>query len=162
VVESAIAAVRPAADAKHISMRLTVSDEPTPVMADSGRLRQVITNVLMNAVKFSPEGSAVEAAVSTREALIEILVIDRGVGISAETLPHVFERFWQGPESNHERYQGLGLGLHIARTLIELHGGTIALDSDGEGQGTACRITLPRWDPSAQLSQVAAAVTGAS
>ena len=159
VVESAITTVRPVAEAKRISMRLTIGDAPTQVLADSGRLRQVITSVLMNAVKFSPEGSSVEIEVSTREELIEVRVIDRGIGISTERLSHVFERLSQEPGPSHERYQGLGLGLHIARTLIELHGGTIVLHSDGEGRGSTCRITLPRLGSPADISDGGTAAT---
>lgn len=143
VVKSAIDTVRPAADAKRVALRLTARDELTPVNADDQRLRQVVVNILMNAVKFSPEGSSVEAEVAARDESIEMRVVDRGIGIRAEVLPHVFERFRQGA-SRAERYDGLGLGLHIARTLVALHGGIIAISSDGEGCGTTCTITLPR------------------
>ena len=109
-----------------------------------------MVNVLMNSVKFSPAGGRVDTEVASRDASIEVRVIDHGDGISAETLPHVFERFWQGQGSGRERRHGLGLGLNIARTLVELHGGTIALHSGGEGQGTTCTITLPRSAPTLQ------------
>ena len=144
VVESAIETIRPAADAKQVSLRLKVLDELTLVVADGDRLRQVMVNVLMNSVKFSHEGDSVDTEVSSRKESVEVRIVDRGEGIPAELLPHVFERFRQGQVSTRRSQQGLGLGLSIARALIELHGGTIALTSGGEAQGTTCTITLPR------------------
>jgi signal transduction histidine kinase len=143
VVESAIETIRPAAEAKHVSLHLTVLDELTPLVADENRLHQVMVNVLMNSVKFSSDGGSVDTEVSARDAAIEVRVIDHGDGIAADMLPHVFERFRQGQDDFRAR-QGLGLGLSIARSLVELHGGTIALHSGGEGRGTTCTITLPR------------------
>ena len=144
VVQSAIATIRPAAEAKDVAVRLRVLEDPPLIVADGDRLRQVMVNVLMNSVKFSPEGGRVDTEVTSGDASIELRVIDHGDGISAETLPYVFERFWQGQGSGQERRHGLGLGLNIARSLVELHGGTIALESGGEGQGTTCTISLPR------------------
>ena len=144
VVQSAIETIRPAAEAKHVSVRLRVLDAPPPVLADGDRLRQVMVNVLMNSVKFSPTGGSVDTEMSAHDDSIEVRVIDHGEGISEEMLPHVFERFRQGDGSSEKRGQGLGLGLSIARSLVALHGGTIALDSGGAGQGTTCTITLPR------------------
>ena len=144
VVQSAIETIRPAAEAKHVSVRLRVLDAPPPVLGDGDRLRQVMVNVLMNSVKFSPTGGSVDTEMSAHDDSIEVRVIDHGDGISAEMLPHVFERFRQGDGSSEQRGQGLGLGLSIARSLVALHGGTIALDSGGAGQGTTCTITLPR------------------
>jgi signal transduction histidine kinase len=153
VVESAIETIRPAAEAKHISLQLNVMDELAPVVADDDRLRQVLVNVLMNSVKFSPEGGRVDMVMSSRDESVEVRVIDRGDGIPAEMLPHVFERFWQGQGSSRTSHHGLGLGLSIARALIELHGGTIHLASSGHGQGTTCTIVLPRT-PLAQTPTV--------
>jgi signal transduction histidine kinase len=144
VVESAIETVQPAAEARRISLRLRVLDELGPVFADGDRLRQVVVNVLMNSVKFSPKGGSVEAELSSRDDAIELRVIDHGDGIAAELLPHVFEQFRQGHDERHGRKCGVGLGLSIARALVELHGGTIELASAGAGEGTTCTITLPR------------------
>ena len=147
VVESAIETVQPAAETKEISLRLNVLNERAPVLADGDRLRQVMVNVLMNSVKFSHQGTSIETEVSSSDDAVEVRVIDHGNGISPSVLPHVFERFWQAPEGHAERRRGLGLGLSIARALVELHGGKIELASGGTGQGTTCRITLPRMRP---------------
>jgi len=145
VIESALDTIRPAAEAKHIELKLNVLDEEASLVADGDRLRQVLVNVLMNSVKFSEEGDSVDTEVSSQGKQVELRVIDHGRGISPNALPHVFERFWQeGAEPIRRR--GLGLGLSISRALVELHGGTITIASSGEGQGTTCTITLPRPD----------------
>jgi len=144
VVESAIETIRPEAEARQISLRLKVQDEPAPVMGDSARLRQVILNILTNSVKFSDAGGSVDAEVSSGPESVEVRVTDHGHGISAEMLPHVFERFRVPGSGDQGGRPGLGLGLNIARTLVELHGGTIELTSEGEGKGTTCTIVLPR------------------
>ena len=144
VVESAIETIRPEAEARQVSLRLKVADEPAPVMGDRERLRQVMLNVLTNCVKFSDAGDTVDTEVSSGPESVEVRITDHGQGISAELLPHVFERFrWPGSDFEGGRH-GLGLGLNIARTLIELHGGTIELTSAGAGRGTTCTIVLPR------------------
>ena len=104
-----------------------------------------MTNVLLNSVKFSPAGASIETEVSGGDGSIELRVIDHGDGVSPEMLPHVFERFWQGP--GERRRHGLGLGLNIAQALVKLHGGAIQLASGGTGQGTICTITLPAEPP---------------
>ena len=144
VVASAIDTVRPAADARQVSVRMKIRNEFTPVLADADRLRQVMINVLMNSVKFSHDGGVVETELSSTDKAIEIRVVDDGDGIPAEVLPHVFERFWQGDEVCGNRRHGLGLGLSIARAIVELHGGHIEMASSGRGLGTTCTITLPR------------------
>lgn len=143
VVESAIENIRPAAEAKQITLRLNVINEPPPVLGDGDRLRQVVINVLMNSVKFSEAGGTVETQLSTGAEATEIRITDQGHGISAEALPHVFERFWRPGHADQGRRHGLGLGLSISRALVELHGGTMALTSQGAGHGTTCTITLP-------------------
>ena len=149
-IESAIEMVRPVAEAKHIELRLKVLDELSAIHADEERLRQVMVNVLMNSVKFSREGGCVDTEVSAGDASMQVRVVDHGDGIARDVLPHVFERFWQAQDSVAARRHGLGLGLSIAQALVELHGGTIALDSSGEGQGATCTITLPRSAPTYQ------------
>ncbi len=145
IIESALDTVRPAAEAKHIEIKLNVLDEQASLVGDADRLRQVLVNVLMNSVKFSDEGGCVDAEVSSQDQRVELRVTDHGRGISAKALPHVFERFWQEDAGNNPRGGlGLGLGLSISRALIELHGGTITIVSSGEGQGATCTITLPR------------------
>ena len=143
VIESAIDTVRPDAEAKHVALRINAMGELSSIYADGDRLRQVLVNVLMNSVKFTNSGGYVEAEASTDNQRVTVTVRDSGRGISAEVLPHVFERFRQGDQSD-SGDSGLGLGLSIARALIELHGGTIDMTSAGEGQGATCTIQLPR------------------
>lgn len=158
VVEAAIETVRPAAEAKQITVRLNVTDELSPLVADGDRLQQVIVNVLMNSVKFTDAGGSVETDLSSTSHGVEVHVRDTGRGISEHALPHVFERFRQGDRTRGGP-GGLGLGLSIARALVELHGGTIELTSPGEGHGATCTISLPKsgvatsagGDPSAPM-----------
>ena len=142
IVEAAIETVRPAAAAKQIDVRLTIGNELTPVIADGERLRQVVLNVLMNSVKFTDAGGHVDAAVRSTPGALELQISDSGRGIAADELPHVFERFRQGARPRNGTH-GLGLGLSIARALVELHGGTIDITSPGEGRGSTCTISLP-------------------
>lgn len=141
IVESAVEMIRPAAAAKGILLNADLTDEPLESIADPNRLQQVVSNVLSNAVKFSPEGNRVEVHLSRAGASAEIEVRDHGRGISAELLPHVFERFRQGGKLGQQ--SGLGLGLAIARHLIELQGGSIAATSKGEGKGAVFTVRLP-------------------
>ena len=157
VVEAAIETVRPAADAKQITVRLKVCDELTPVIADEDRLRQVVVNVLMNSVKFTDAGGSVEADVAASEGALQLKIRDSGRGIAADELPHVFERFRQGRRPRNGTH-GLGLGLSIARALVELHGGTIDITSPGVGQGSTCTIVVPK---SSGASATGDATTGA-
>ena len=143
IVEAAIETVRPAADAKQIDVRLKICDELSPVIADGDRLRQVVVNVLMNSVKFTDSGGSVDAAMSSTPTAFELQISDSGRGIPPDELPHVFERFRQGSRPRNGTH-GLGLGLSIARALVELHGGTIDIASPGEGLGATCRISLPQ------------------
>jgi PAS domain S-box-containing protein len=142
LVRHAVDAMLPAATAKGIRVE-TAIDENLPVFqGDVDRLQQVAWNVMSNAVKFTPRGGHIGVDVRLAGSQIEIVVCDDGVGISALFLPHVFERFRQG-ESGIRRPGGLGLGLAITKQLVELHGGTIAVESGGEGKGATLRITLP-------------------
>jgi signal transduction histidine kinase len=143
VISDAIGTVRPAADAKGITLRTCLDADGLTLNADRDRLQQVLWNLLTNAVKFTPPGGTVtvEAGASTRG--IEIAVADTGRGIQASLLPHVFERFTQGDTRLGREHRGLGLGLSIARNIVEMHGGTITSESGGEGKGSTFRVTLP-------------------
>ncbi|HEX6162168.1 MAG TPA: ATP-binding protein [Vicinamibacterales bacterium] len=155
IVEAAIETVRPAADAKQITVRMNVCDEITPVVADGERLRQVVVNVLMNSVKFTDAGGSVNADVASKQDALELQIRDSGRGIPADELPHVFERFRQGPRPRNGTH-GLGLGLSIARALVELHGGTIDITSPGVGQGSTCTILLPKTSDANAMGDAAA------
>jgi hypothetical protein len=106
-------------------------------------LHQIIGNVLTNAIKFTPEGGRVDVSVEQVGSQMEVKFVDTGRGISADFLPHVFERFRQADEATSRRQGGLGLGLAIVRQLVELHGGTVHAASEGEGRGATFTIRLP-------------------
>ncbi|HWS55612.1 MAG TPA: ATP-binding protein [Pyrinomonadaceae bacterium] len=144
VVEAAMDTVRPAAAAKNIRLAALYDPGAGPVMADAGRLQQVVWNLLANAVKFTPLGGEVRVRVSRGAGgHVRLTVTDNGIGIRPDFLPHVFDRFRQGDQSTTRAYGGVGLGLAIVRHLVELHGGTVTAESGGEGRGSTFTIELP-------------------
>jgi signal transduction histidine kinase/ActR/RegA family two-component response regulator len=149
VVEGAATPLRPAAEEKDIKISIHVSPDRYPIAGDPARLQQVISNVLTNAVKFSPEGANVSVRLERSGSMAIIEVTDTGRGISPAFLPYVFDRFRQGEGLSSGRQGGLGLGLAIARHLVELHGGTVDAASEGEGKGTTITIRLPLHDEAA-------------
>ncbi len=144
VVLSAIDTVRLAADAKKISIDCKFSSSVGTVMGDANRLQQVIWNLLSNAIKFTPEGGKVTVELEGTNSGVLIRVSDTGNGIDPEFIPHVFERFRQGDNSTTRTHNGLGLGLAIVRHLVELHGGTVCVESSGIGKGATFIVNLPR------------------
>jgi len=143
VVHAALDLSRGSALAKDIELRFT-SDYPVVTTdGDHGRLQQVVINLLSNAIKFTPEGGRVDIAVQRTGDRVELSVSDNGVGIEAEFLPYVFDRFSQANSSTKRRYQGLGIGLALARHLVELHGGSIRATSSGLGGGSCFLVELP-------------------
>jgi PAS domain S-box-containing protein len=143
VVESAIASVRPMAEAKGVGLHAQIAENAGFVTADTGRLQQVIWNLLNNAIKFTPRGGQVRVLVNRADSQIEIIVSDTGQGIRPEFLPHVFDRFRQAESSTTRKHGGLGLGLAIVRHLVELHGGTVTASSAGQGQGATFSVRFP-------------------
>ena len=143
IVEAALDAVAPAAEAKQIQVQ-RVLDPSGLVLGDSDRLQQIIWNLLANAVKFTPKRGRIQVSLSRVNSHVEVTVSDTGQGIAAEYLPHVFDRFSQADTSIRRHFGGLGLGLTIARQLVELHGGTIEARSAGEGKGATFVMKLPR------------------
>jgi CheY-like chemotaxis protein len=143
VARAAINVVRPAADARGIT--LDYSDEPGigAISADSARLHQIIWNLLSNAVKFTPHGGKIYVRVDRDGSDARVTVRDTGQGIEAEFLPRVFDRFRQADSSTTRSFGGLGLGLAIVRHLVELHGGTVSAHSDGVKQGATFTATFP-------------------
>jgi signal transduction histidine kinase len=135
--------LRPAADAKRIEVRASIEASDAQVSADPDRLQQAVWNVVSNAVKFTPAGGRIDLRLAYRDHRAEITVTDTGPGIDASLLPAIFDRFRQGDSGTTRAYGGLGLGLAIARSLVEAHGGTIAAESDGNGRGATFRISLP-------------------
>lgn len=143
VIEAAMDTVQPAADAKNIRLQSVLDPAAGPVLGDSERLQQIVWNLLINALKFTPKQGRVQVYLQRINSHVEIVVTDTGQGISAEFLPYVFERFRQADSSITRTFGGLGLGLAIVRQLVELHGGTVDAESAGEGQGATFTVKLP-------------------
>ncbi len=141
VIDDAVAAILPAAEAKGVVVR--VDAPPLLLSADGDRLQQVVWNLVANAVKFTSRGGHVDVTVERRQDEVVIAVTDDGVGIAPAFLPHVFERYRQAESRPTREHGGLGLGLSIAKHLVEMHGGTIDVSSDGVGKGAAFRVRLP-------------------
>ena len=147
IVEIAIDSVRPQADAKAIQLTAAIDPSVNKVWGDPMRLQQVILNLLTNAIKFTPNAGTVEVKLEKQmgEELLQLQVIDNGIGIHADFLPKVFDRFRQADSSTTRSFGGLGLGLAIVHHLVELTQGTIRAESPGEGKGSTFTVVLPLW-----------------
>ncbi len=143
LVQATLESTALAVDAKGLRLTSAIDPEATPMLGDPGRLRQIVANLLNNAVKFSKKGGAIHVALQRVGSDLQLSVVDDGQGISAAFLPHIFEVFRQQDPGMNRRSQGLGLGLAIARKLVELHGGRISVHSEGEGKGATFRVTFP-------------------
>lgn len=147
VVAAAIETLMPAANARGIKLQTLLDPAAGLVSGDTDRLRQIVWNLISNAIKFTDKGGRVTVRVERVDPHVVITVEDSGVGISPQVLPHVFERFRQGDSSNTRNHGGLGLGLAVVRHLVELHGGQVTASSAGEGRGATFTVTLPLLDP---------------
>src|SRR6185436_13686983 len=143
VLRDAVATITPAADAKGVRLESILEPQAGPVSGDPDRLQQVVWNLLSNAVKFTPRGGRVQLRLQRVNSHVELTVSDTGIGIREEFVPHLFERFRQGDSTTTRAHGGLGLGLAIARRIVELHGGRIEAFSPGEGKGATFRVALP-------------------
>lgn len=143
VVQSAIDTARPAAETKSIQLEAVLGSDAGLISADPSRLQQVISNLLSNAVKFAPHHGQVQVRVERVDSLVALSVVDDGPGIRPEILPFIFERFRQGDASTTRAHRGLGLGLAIARHLVELHGGTIEARNRDDRSGAIFTAALP-------------------
>ena len=143
VIESALDVVRPAADAKGITLATAFARDVGPILCAPDRLRQVVWNLAINAIKFTPTAGRVDVTLRRAGTHAEIAVADNGVGISAEALPHVFELFRQEDSSTTRTHGGLGLGLALVKSLVELHGGHVRAESAGRGKGASFTVMLP-------------------
>lgn len=155
IITGVLDAMSPAAQAKQISLQMKLAEDAGLISGDPDRLQQIVWNILSNAIKFTPAGGRVEVAVSRVGTCVQISVSDTGQGISAEFLPHVFERFRQADSSTTRKFGGLGLGLSIVRHLVELHGGLIQVQSDGEGKGATFTAMFPLLTPLEQTHREA-------
>ena len=143
IVSGAIETVRPAAESKTLRLNVTVSERLDQIAGDAARLRQVLWNLLANAVKFTPAGGTIDVRIADGPTDVEISVKDTGPGISPEFLPHVFEPFRQGDDTAARTVGGLGLGLAIVRHVVEAHGGTVIAHSNGPSHGSTFTVRLP-------------------
>ena len=143
VLNESIDTVRAAAEAKGIQLQVTIDHRVGRISGDADRLRQVFWNLLNNAIKFTPKGRQARVLLERVKSHVEVSVIDTGEGIAPEFLPYVFDRFQQGDASTTRRHGGLGLGLAIVKQLVELHGGTVHVRSDGIAKGTTFTVHLP-------------------
>jgi signal transduction histidine kinase len=144
IVRSAVEGIAPAAAAKSIAVDMELDPGTGTIRGDADRLQQVLWNILNNAVKFTPEHGRVAVRLRALAADLEIRVSDTGKGSAAEFMPYVFERFRQGEGEGPRREGGVGLGMAIARHIVEMHGGAIGAESAGPGQGTTFTVRLPR------------------
>jgi signal transduction histidine kinase len=142
-VTTTVQGLQPAAAAKGQTLTSVIEPPAIAALADVRRLQQILWNLLHNALKFTPRGGRVDVRVGQSNGHVKIVVEDNGSGILREFLPHIFERFRQQDASTTRESPGLGLGLSIAKHLVELHGGTISAFSDGEGTGATFVVELP-------------------
>jgi PAS domain S-box-containing protein len=156
---SAIDSIRPAAEAKGVALGLHLQPGLRPLFADGNRLLQVLWNLLSNAVKFTSAGGRIDVTLGDSTSGVRLCVADTGAGIPPEFLPFVFDRFRQGVDPHTASHGGLGLGLSIVRDLVEAHGGTVTVESPGEGLGTSFTVALPRGETPATLASPGAAGT---
>jgi signal transduction histidine kinase/CheY-like chemotaxis protein len=143
LVKYAIESIRPAAEAKALSVAVHAADAGRPIHGDRERLQQVLWNLLSNAVKFTPAGGRIDIHVRNRDSEVEIAVSDTGIGLAPDFVPFAFDRFRQADQSFTRTQGGLGLGLSIVKHIVELHGGRVSVESDGKGKGATFRVRLP-------------------
>jgi PAS domain S-box-containing protein len=143
VIEAAVESVRPSAETKRIVLHLQIEPGAKMVNGDADRLQQVVWNLLTNAVKFTPEEGRIDIDLRSEGQQVEVVITDSGEGITADFLPHVFERFRQADSTTTRRHRGIGIGLAIVHHLVNLHHGTVTAASEGEGKGATFRVILP-------------------
>ena len=143
VIENAIHQAEPSAERKGVVLGVSIPDQPVRQRHDPQRLGQVLTNLIANAIKFTPSGGRVDVALEATDAGAELRVADTGVGINPSELPYVFDRFYRGAQASESRAAGSGLGLSIVRSIVEMHNGRVAITST-PGRGTQVAVALPR------------------
>ncbi|SDA20232.1 His Kinase A (phospho-acceptor) domain-containing protein [Nitrosospira sp. Nsp18] len=143
LVSATVESMRPTAETKRIILQETTDREAGWILGDANRMQQVFWNLLSNAIKFTPSGGRIEIGMKQSGSFFEIRIDDSGLGISADFLPYVFERFLQAETSLARQYKGLGLGLAIVKQLVELHGGMVGAESPGINKGASFIVQLP-------------------
>ena len=147
IVEAALDILQPSAAGKGVILEKHMTTPECLVFGDPQRLQQVVWHLLSNAIKFTPRGGRAKVTVRTVGGQCQIVVSDTGAGIAGELLPYVFDRFWRAEAPDEHRYSGLGLGLSLAKRLVELHGGRVTADSPGLNRGATFTVLLPRVAP---------------
>jgi PAS domain S-box-containing protein len=143
IIEEALETIRPAASAKGVHLEPTIRRTVAQISGDPNRLQQVFWNLLSNAIKFTPRGGNIQVLFERVDSQVKVSVTDTGIGISAEFLPRIFDRFQQADSSTTRRQEGLGLGLSIVKHLVELHGGTVEAKREGIGNGSTFTVSFP-------------------
>jgi signal transduction histidine kinase len=143
IIKRVLEASYPAAEAKQIQIHTEYEETTGVVMGDPDRLQQIFANLLSNAVKFTPDAGNITIKMNQADSYAQVSIKDTGIGIGADFLPQVFDRYKQGRNEHKRKHKGLGLGLAIARHLIEMHNGKISVHSDGEGFGSTFTVLLP-------------------
>ena len=143
IVNAVVEGARPGAEAKSIELEVEVGELSRTLRGDPGRVHQILSNLLSNAIRFTPPEGKVKVVLATRNNHVEIQVIDTGEGIDPEFLPYVFDRFRQGDASTARKHGGMGIGLSLVKQFVELHGGTVSVSSLGSGKGSTFTVALP-------------------
>ena len=156
LIQAALGVMQPRAEQKSIRLEAKLDESVAPLIADPERLRQVVANLIANAIKFTPAGGRVEVRLERAGMLARIQVLDTGSGIHPQVLPSLFERFCTADASSTRAHGGLGLGLALVKDLVELHGGQVRAESPGEMQGATFTVDLPLAEPSATSAGAAA------
>jgi PAS domain S-box-containing protein len=147
LVDEAVDSLRPAADAKGVALQSVLAADVGQIRCAADRIRQVVWNLVMNAIKFTPSGGHIDISLVRSGRGVRLVVSDTGVGISREVLPYIFEPFRQEDSTSTRAHSGLGLGLALVKTLVELHGGEVHAESAGKGQGASFTVTIPVSQP---------------
>jgi len=155
VIADAVEQVRPLVERHGHQLNLRLSPAPAPVTGDRKRLVQVMTNLLSNAAKYTPDGGRIDVALETGADTLSIVIRDNGIGMTPELIGSAFDLFSQGTQGLDRSQGGLGIGLALVKTLLQLHGGAVRADSAGPGSGSTFRVTLPRAAPDGAAVQAA-------
>ena len=156
ITEGVINSLRPAVDARQLQLETSIDPAAGPILGDPARLEQIVTNLLSNAIKFTPNGGRIDVRLERGDSCVRLEVRDSGVGIAAEHLPYIFERFRQVDSSNVRAHGGLGLGLAIVDYLVRQQAGTVAAESEGVGKGATFIVEFPLTPLEASSSSLAA------
>ena len=163
VIQAAVDAVKPASEAKELEIAVDLDERVGPISGDPDRLQQIVWNLLTNSVKFTNKNGRIEVTLRAEGSDAILCVKDTGIGMSAELIPHIFERFHQGASSASRTHGGLGIGLALVKHLVEMHGGTVEAQSGGDGQGSMFTIRMPMLGTRAVIEKPAlSAIDGAA